>query len=84
MEKRRPLRRKPNDHNFGLLIMLAVTAGAFLLSDMGRHKGTLLLSSGVANPLKAEGSDGFSRSDGVALARQSVTAWTLVIRLGKG
>jgi hypothetical protein len=31
MEKRRPLRRQPNDHNFGSLIMLAVTAGAFLL-----------------------------------------------------
>jgi hypothetical protein len=31
MEKRRLLRRQPNDHNFGSLIMLALTAGAFLL-----------------------------------------------------
>jgi hypothetical protein len=29
--ERRPLRRQPEDHNFGSLIMLAVTAGAFLL-----------------------------------------------------
>jgi hypothetical protein len=28
VEHRRPLRRQPNDHNFGSLIMLAVTAGA--------------------------------------------------------
>ena len=27
----RPLRRQPDDHNFGSLMMLAVTAGAFLL-----------------------------------------------------
>jgi hypothetical protein len=31
VEQRRPLPRPPNDHNFGSLIMLAVTAGAFLL-----------------------------------------------------
>jgi hypothetical protein len=31
MEERRPLRRQPNDHNFGSLMMLAITAGAFLL-----------------------------------------------------
>ena len=29
--KRRPLRRQPDDHNFGSLLMVAVTAGAFLL-----------------------------------------------------
>ena len=29
--EKRPLRRQPEDHNFGSLIMLAVTAGAFLL-----------------------------------------------------
>jgi hypothetical protein len=29
VEKRRPLRRQPNEHNFGSLLMLAVTAGAF-------------------------------------------------------
>jgi hypothetical protein len=31
VEKRRPLRRQRDDFNFGSLIMLAVTAGAFLL-----------------------------------------------------
>jgi hypothetical protein len=31
MEEKRPLRRQPDDHNFGSLIMLAITAGAFLL-----------------------------------------------------
>jgi hypothetical protein len=30
MEERRLLRWQPNDHNFGSLIMLAATAGAFL------------------------------------------------------
>jgi hypothetical protein len=29
MQKHRPLRRQRNDHNFGWLIMLAVTAGTF-------------------------------------------------------
>ena len=31
MEEKRPLRRQPDDHHFGSLLMLAVTAGAFLL-----------------------------------------------------
>jgi hypothetical protein len=31
MEEERPLRRQPEDHHFWSLIMLAVTAGAFLL-----------------------------------------------------
>ena len=31
MEEKRPPRRQPEDHNFGSLLMLAVTAGAFLL-----------------------------------------------------
>jgi hypothetical protein len=39
VEKRRPLRRQPNDHNFGSLIMLAVTAGAFLLVTWAATKG---------------------------------------------
>jgi hypothetical protein len=30
MEEKRPLRRQSDDHNFGSLLMLAVTAGAFL------------------------------------------------------
>jgi hypothetical protein len=32
VEKRRPRRRQPNDPYFGSLIMLAVTAGTFLLA----------------------------------------------------
>jgi hypothetical protein len=39
LEKRRSLRRQPNDHNFGSLIMLAVTAGAFLLVAWLATKG---------------------------------------------
>jgi hypothetical protein len=39
VEKRRPLRRQPNDHNFGSLVMLAVTAGAFLLVTWVATKG---------------------------------------------
>jgi hypothetical protein len=31
MEVRSPLRQQPDDHHFWSLIMLAVTAGAFLL-----------------------------------------------------
>jgi hypothetical protein len=31
VEEKRPLRRQGDDHNFGSLLMLAVTAGAFLL-----------------------------------------------------
>ena len=37
VEHRQPLRRQPIDHNFGLLIMLAVTAGA---SDAILYHGT--------------------------------------------
>jgi hypothetical protein len=39
MEKRRSLRPHPNDHNFSSLIMLAVTAGAFLLVTWIATKG---------------------------------------------
>ena len=31
VEERRPLRRQRDDHHFGSLLVLAVTAGAFLL-----------------------------------------------------
>jgi hypothetical protein len=31
MEEKRQLRRQPDDHKFGSLLMLAVTPGAFLL-----------------------------------------------------
>ncbi len=37
-EERRPLRRRPQDCNFGSLIMLAVTAGAFLLVTWSQRK----------------------------------------------
>jgi hypothetical protein len=36
--KKRPLRRQPEDHHFGSLLMLAVTAGAFLLVVWGATK----------------------------------------------
>jgi hypothetical protein len=39
LEQRWPLRRPPNDHNFGSLLMLAVTAGAFLLVTWIATKG---------------------------------------------
>jgi hypothetical protein len=32
-----PTARQPHNHNFSSLIMLAVTAGAFLLGNLGRH-----------------------------------------------
>ena len=38
-EKRRPLRRHPNDYNFDSLIVLAVIAGAFLLVTWVATKG---------------------------------------------
>jgi hypothetical protein len=34
-----PRRRQPNDHNFGSMLMLAVTAGAFLLVTWVATKG---------------------------------------------
>jgi hypothetical protein len=51
--ERRPLRRQPNDHNFGSLLMLAVTAGAFLLITWVATKGLFLVSSGIACSLEA-------------------------------
>ena len=39
VEQRRPLRRQPNDQNFGSLVMLAVTAAAFLLVTWIATKG---------------------------------------------
>jgi hypothetical protein len=40
MGHRRPLRRQRDDHNFGSLLMLAVTAGAFLLEAWAATKGS--------------------------------------------
>jgi hypothetical protein len=42
MEEKRPLRRQPDDHNFGSRLMLAVTAGAFLLITWVATKTVLL------------------------------------------
>jgi hypothetical protein len=39
VEQRRPLRRQPNDHNFGSLLILAATAGAFLMVTWVAMKG---------------------------------------------
>ena len=52
MEEKRPPRRQPNDHNFGSLLMLAVTAGGFLLVVWVATKGALLLTSRGSNPLR--------------------------------
>jgi hypothetical protein len=41
MEERRPMRRQPEDHHFWSLIMLAVTAGAFLLVTWVATKAVL-------------------------------------------
>jgi hypothetical protein len=43
VQKRRPLRRQPTDHNFGSLMMLAITAGAFLLVTWIATKGLFFL-----------------------------------------
>jgi hypothetical protein len=40
--EKRPLHRQPENHNFGSLIMLAVTAGAFLLITWVATKTVLL------------------------------------------
>ena len=43
VEEKRPLQRQPEDHNFGSLMMLAVTTGAFLLLTSAATKTLLLL-----------------------------------------
>jgi hypothetical protein len=43
MDEKRPLRREPDDHNFGSLMMLAVTAGSFLLGTWVATKALFLL-----------------------------------------
>ena len=42
VEKRRPLRRQPADHHFGSLLVLAVTAGAFMLVAWSATKALLV------------------------------------------
>jgi hypothetical protein len=43
VEEKRELRRQPDDHHFGSLLMLAVTADAFLLITWVATKGLFLL-----------------------------------------
>ena len=45
VERRRSLPLHPNDHNFGSLIILAVTGGAFLLVAWVATKGLPLTRS---------------------------------------
>ena len=42
VEKRRPLRRQSDDHHFASLLMLAVTAGAFMLVAWSATKALLV------------------------------------------
>jgi hypothetical protein len=43
MEEKRPLRRQPDGYNFSSLLMLSVTAGAFLLATWMPAKALFLL-----------------------------------------
>jgi hypothetical protein len=54
--------RPANDHKFGSLLMLAVTAGGISAGNVGRDKGAFLLPPAVVNSLKATSSDGPSIS----------------------
>jgi hypothetical protein len=54
MEEKRPLRRQPDDHKFGSLLMLAVTAGAFLLVTWAATKALLFLPPRGSNPMKTD------------------------------
>jgi hypothetical protein len=49
--QRRPLRRQPNDHNFGSTLTLAVTAGLFL-SLHGSPQRHFVLPARVSHPVK--------------------------------
>jgi hypothetical protein len=50
LEEKRPLRQQPDDHNFGSLLVLAVTAGAFLLITWVTTKAVLFFLQGAAIP----------------------------------
>ena len=54
MEEKRALRRQPEDHHFWSLIILAVTAGAFLLVTWVAYKGGAFLSPRVSDSLKTD------------------------------
>ena len=53
MEKRRPLRRPPNDHNFRIALDACRNRRRFSPGHLDRNEGSLLLSSGIGDPLKA-------------------------------
>jgi hypothetical protein len=50
LEEPRRLRRPPNDHNFGSLLVLAVTVGAFLFVTWIATKGLLFFLQ--ASPIR--------------------------------
>jgi hypothetical protein len=54
MDERRLLRRQPEDHHFWSLVMLAVTAAAFLLVRLGSHESAICVSPRVSHPLKGD------------------------------
>jgi hypothetical protein len=54
MEEKRPLRRQPEDHHFWSLIMLAVTAAAFLLVVWLATKALFVFSTRVSDSLKID------------------------------
>jgi hypothetical protein len=68
VEEKRPLRRQFDDHHFGSLLMLAVTASAFLLGRLGSHEGALFLPPRGSNPLKPIGK-------GMSLLRAAISSW---------
>ena len=53
VDERRPLRPQPDDHNFGSLLMLAITAGAFLLVTWVATKSSLAPPPIAFDSLKA-------------------------------
>jgi hypothetical protein len=65
MEEKRPLRRWPDDHNFGSFLMLAVTAGAFLLVTWVATKDLFFFLQGpgrTRQPLHGSQEVGYGRS----------------------
>ena len=52
LEEKRPLRRQPDDHHFGSLLMLAVTR--FPAGNLGGHKGSPFLPPRGSDPLKTD------------------------------
>jgi hypothetical protein len=53
VEEKRPERRQPEDHNFGSLMMLAVTAGLFFAGRLGSNE-IRIVSTAVARILETD------------------------------